>query len=117
MRHNLTRSPRPTRASYATDLLPGLLVLGVGTGLVVAAASLTTMRDATAGQVGRASGLMVTAHEVGAALGVAVRSAVAAGYRHDLAVAATVAAALAAAALLAVPPLRPVPDGKAAVHR
>jgi hypothetical protein len=80
---------------------------------VVAAASLTTMRDATAGQVGRASGLMVTAHEVGAALGVAVRTAVAAGYRHDLAVAATVAAA----ALLAVPPLRPVPDGKAAVYR
>jgi MFS family permease len=106
----------------ASDLLPGL-VLGVGTGLVFPTASVTALRDVAAGQAGLASGL-VTAHEVGAAPGVAVFSAVAAaagqttaagGYRHGLAAAAAVAAALALAALLAVPPLRPAPGIKAAV--
>jgi hypothetical protein len=116
------------RASYPTDLLPGLLVLGLGTGLVFPAASITAMRDVAGGQVGRASGLTVTAHEVGAALGVAVFSAVAAagdhttagggfaaGYRHGIAVAAAIAAALAVGALGTVPPVRPAPGVKAAV--
>jgi MFS family permease len=112
----------------ASDLLPRLLLLGLGAGLVVPAASVTAMRVIAAGQAGLASGPMVTTHEVGAALGVAVLSAVAAaadqtttagfavGFRHGFAVAAAVAAALAVAALLAVPPVRPAPGVKAAVH-
>jgi hypothetical protein len=117
------------RASYPTDLLPGLLVLGLGTGLVFPAASITAMRDVAGGQAGLASGLVTpTAHEVGAALGVAVFSAVAAagdhttagggfaaGYRHGIAVAAAIAAALAVGALGTVPPVRPAPGVKAAV--
>jgi hypothetical protein len=106
----------------ASDLLPGL-VLGVSTGLVFPAGSVTAMRDVAAGRAGLASGL-VTAHEVGAAPGVAVISAAAAaadqttaagGYRHGLAVAATIAAALAVVALLAVPPVRPAPSVTAVV--
>jgi hypothetical protein len=86
------------------------------------------MRDVAGGQAGLASGpVMPTAHRVGAALGVAVCSAVAAasdhttaggglaaGYRHSTAVAAAIAA-LAFGALLAVAPLRPAPGVTAAV--
>jgi EmrB/QacA subfamily drug resistance transporter len=120
----------PAGAGYAAGLLPGLLVLGAGSGLAVPAASVTTMADAGAGQAGLASGLMMTAHEVGAALGIAVLSAVAAagagqmlagggfagGYRHGFAVAAGIAAALAAAALLTVPAVRPAPGAKTGLH-
>jgi hypothetical protein len=117
------------RASYPTDLLPGLPILGLGTGLVFPTASITAMRDVAGGQAGLASGpVLPTAHKVGAALGVAVCSAVAtaaehttagggfaAGYRHSTAVAAAIAAALAVGALLAVALLRPAPGVTAAV--
>jgi hypothetical protein len=99
----------------ASDLLPGLLDLGVGTGLVFPAASVTAMGDVAAGHAGLVSGLM-TAHEVGTAPGVAVVSAVAGGYPHGFAVAAAIAAALAVAALLVVPPVRPAPGVRAVVR-
>jgi hypothetical protein len=83
-------APRHRAASYPTDLLAGLLILGIGAGLVFPAASVTAMRDVTAGQAGLASGLMMTVHEVGVALGVALVSVVAAA----LAVAAPVAVSL-----------------------
>jgi len=117
----------PAQAGYVTGLLPGLLVIGAGTGLVFPAASVTAMADVATGQAGLASGLMTAAHEIGAALGVAVFSAVAtaqaaagggfaAGYRHGFAVVAAVAAGLALAALLVLPAVRPGPGARAAVH-
>ncbi len=115
------------RAGYVTGLLPGLLVLGAGTGLVFAAVSVTAMSDVDAGRAGLASGLMTTAHEIGAALGVAVFSAVAtaqaaagsgfaAGYRHGFTVAAVAAAGLALVAMAAIPVVRPAPGVSVAVH-
>jgi predicted MFS family arabinose efflux permease len=114
-------------AGYLTGLLPGLLVIGTGTGLVFPAASVTAMSDIAEDRAGLASGLMTAAHEIGAALGVAVFSAVAtaqatvgggfaAGYRHGFAVVAVVAAMLALVAALAVPSVRPTPGTSVAVH-
>jgi EmrB/QacA subfamily drug resistance transporter len=112
-------------AGYLTGLLPGLLVIGAGTGVVFPAAAVTAMSDIPADRAGLASGLMTAAHEIGAALGVAVFAAVAtaaagagfaAGYRHGFTVAAAVAAGLALAAALALPAVRPAPGARVAVH-
>jgi MFS family permease len=66
-----------SHARFATDLLPGLLVLGAGTGLVFVAVAVTAMAGIPAQHAGMASGFLMTGHEIGAALGVAVLSAVA----------------------------------------
>src|SRR5262249_61732067 len=95
------------------------------TGVVCRAAAVTAMSDIADDRAGIASGLMTTAHEIGAALGVAVFSAVAvavgggiaAGYRHGFMVAAAVAAGLAVVAALAVPSVRPAPGAPVAVHK
>jgi MFS family permease len=65
-------------SSYATNVLPGLLVLGLGVGMVFVPVSVTSMAGIPAQHSGTASGFLMTGHEVGAALGVAVLSAVAA---------------------------------------
>jgi len=67
---------------------------------------------------------MTAAHEIGAALGVAVFSAVAVatgggiavGYRHGFTVAAAVAGGLAVVAALLVPAVRPAAGTRVAVH-
>ena len=64
-------------ARFATDLLPGMLVLGFGVGMVFVAVAVTAMAGIPAQHAGMASGFLMTGHEVGAALGVAVLSAVA----------------------------------------
>jgi EmrB/QacA subfamily drug resistance transporter len=117
----------PDDASYATDLLPGFLVLGAGLGLVIVTVQVTAMTDVGHETAGLASGLMTTSHEIGAALGVAVLSAVAlgaagdtqtpagfaGGYEDAFLVAAFVAIGLALLALRVVPAVRPDP---AAAH-
>jgi EmrB/QacA subfamily drug resistance transporter len=127
------------RSGYLTGVLPGLLVLGAGTGVVFPAVSVTAMSEATDDRAGLASGLLTSAHDIGAAVGVAVFSAVAAvgvvaavgaataaqagvsgamaaGYRHGFTVAAVIAAGLALTALLAMPAVRPAPGTRVAVH-
>jgi MFS family permease len=115
----------PEDASYAADLLPGFLVLGLGAGLVFPAVSVTAMSDVDHDGAGLASGLMMTAHEIGAALGVAVLSAVAAGgpladfalgYEEGFWTAALIAAALAAVALFALPAVRPPAGARVGMH-
>jgi EmrB/QacA subfamily drug resistance transporter len=114
----------PDRASYLQDLLPGLLVLGLGVGLTFVAAQVTAMAEVRHEQAGLAAGLMTTAHELGAALGVAVLSAVAlsgsggfaAGYGDGFLAAAAIAAALAVVALVALPSVRPAPGARVALH-
>jgi EmrB/QacA subfamily drug resistance transporter len=64
-------------AHYATDLLPGLVLLGLGVGMVFVPVSITAMAGIPPQHAGMASGFLMTGHEVGAALGVAVLSAVA----------------------------------------
>ncbi|MGZ4631610.1 MAG: MFS transporter [Actinomycetes bacterium] len=62
--------------SYTSDVLPGLLLLGAGTGPMFVAISVAAMSDVPAADSGLGSGLMMTGHEVGAALGVAILTAV-----------------------------------------
>jgi len=64
-------------AHYAGDILPGLAALGLGVGMVFVPVSVTSMAGIPASHSGVASGFLMTGHEIGAALGVAVLSAVA----------------------------------------
>ena len=114
----------PDHAHYATDLLPAFGLLGAGIGLTFVTVSVTSMADVAADQAGAASGLVLTGHELGGALGVAVLSAVATtaggsaaaglgvaqGHQKGFIVAAAIAAALAALAAIAMPTVRPPAD-------
>ena len=114
----------PGDASYVTDLLPGYLALGLGAGLVFPAVSITAMTDVVDDDAGMASGLMQTSHELGAALGVAVLSAVATaagatpalGYEDGSLAMAAIAGVLGVVALLSVPTTRPVTTARAFAH-
>jgi EmrB/QacA subfamily drug resistance transporter len=114
-------------AHYAADLLPGLLVLGVGIGLTFVAISVSAMAGIPPQHAGMASGFLMTGHEIGAALGVAVVSAVsvtagslttaagaADGFERGLVAAAAIGALVAATAFLTMPKTRAV--GGAAMH-
>jgi len=105
-------------ASYAADLLPGFLAIGFGAGMAFVGVSVVTMDRIAHEQAGLASGLLSTAHEIGAAIGVAVLAAVAlsGGIGDAFAVSAGVAAAAAVAALLAVPSVRPEPGTRVGAH-
>jgi EmrB/QacA subfamily drug resistance transporter len=63
--------------SYWTDVLPGFVVIGLGTGPMFVAISIAAMAGVRHEQSGLASGVMMTGHEVGAALGVASLTAIA----------------------------------------
>jgi EmrB/QacA subfamily drug resistance transporter len=120
----LLLSGSPANADYWTDVLPGLLMLGVGMGLTFPAASITAMSEAGADATGLASGVMSSAHEVGAALGVSILSAVAVGASAAFAtgagvaftVAAIIAGALGLAAAVIVPSVRPAPGTQINIH-
>ncbi|HVC73579.1 MAG TPA: MFS transporter, partial [Mycobacteriales bacterium] len=93
-----------SHTQFATGLLPGMLILGAGVGMVFVAVTVTAMAGIPAQHAGMASGFLMTGHEVGAALGVAVLSAVAttAGSLTDPAgVVDAFSAAFVAAAVLA----------------
>ena len=113
----------PDRATYLTNMLPGFLLLGAGVGLVFVAVTVTAMADVGHEEAGLASGIMTTAHELGAALGVAVLAAVAtsngnpvSGYGNAFLVAAAIASLLAAVAAFAIPVLRPAPGTHVSMH-
>jgi hypothetical protein len=114
-------------AQFATDLLPGMLVLGFGVGVVFVAVAVTAMAGIPAQHAGMASGFLMTGHEVGAALGVAVLSAVATtagsltepagvadGFSAAFVAAAVLAAAVGVVAFVRMSAARM--DGAAAMH-
>jgi EmrB/QacA subfamily drug resistance transporter len=93
---------RPATGGYVLDVLPSMLVLGLGAGLVLPAVTTVIMSDATPEEAGLASGLANTSQQVGGALGVAVLAALAAaGADRVAATGASEAAALAAGYQLA----------------
>jgi EmrB/QacA subfamily drug resistance transporter len=113
----------PDSARYAPDLLPGFVVLGLGVGLVFPAASVTTMSDVHEEGAGLASGLMTTGHELGAAIGVAVVSAVATaasafptGYGDGFLAIAAAAGLSAVVVVTALPSIRPTGEARLAAH-
>jgi sugar phosphate permease len=115
-------------AHYATDLLPGLVLLGLGVGMVFVPVSVTAMAGIPPQHAGMASGFLMTGHEVGAALGVAVLSAVAttagsltssagivAGFSRGFTAAAVIAGAIAVIAVLRMS-ATPVAAGGGGMH-
>jgi EmrB/QacA subfamily drug resistance transporter len=74
----------PVKASYVTDVLPTLVLLGGGVGLSFAALMTLAMSGATASDAGLASGLVNTTAQVGGALGLAVLNTLASTRTHGL---------------------------------
>ncbi|CAM5392005.1 MFS transporter [Streptomyces tanashiensis] len=73
----------PVRASYATDLLP-VMLLAAGFGLALPALTALAMSGAEETDAGLASGLFNTTQQIGMALGVAVLSTLAAARTETL---------------------------------
>jgi EmrB/QacA subfamily drug resistance transporter len=65
-------SRAPVHAHYAGDLLPAMLLLGIGAGLAFPALMTLAMSTATPQDSGLVSGLVNTTQQVGGALGLAV---------------------------------------------
>jgi EmrB/QacA subfamily drug resistance transporter len=97
----------PSDGSYLVDVLPAMVLLGVGGGLAFPALAALAMSSATPDDAGLASGVFSTTAEVGSALGLAVLATLAAGgYRAPFVVAALM---VAAALAVTVGVLRPAP--------
>jgi EmrB/QacA subfamily drug resistance transporter len=74
----------PVHASYLPYLFPPLLIFGIGGGLTLPALASLGMSGATPADAGLASGLFNTTQQIGAALGVAVLSTLAAAQARSL---------------------------------
>jgi len=111
-------------AHYAPDVLPGMVILGLGVGMTFVPVSVSAMAGIPPQHAGLASGFLMTGHEIGAALGVAVLSAVATGagsltgragvadaFSAGLAAAAVIGVAVAALAFLRMPATVVAQDG------
>jgi EmrB/QacA subfamily drug resistance transporter len=83
-------------SSYGTDVLPGLLVIGIGLGLIFAPAMDTATRGVDGPDAGVASAMVNTGQQVGGSIGTALLSTLAAsaasGYASTHGAAADVAA-------------------------
>ncbi|MDX2679238.1 MFS transporter [Streptomyces sp. NY05-11A] len=120
----------PQKANYAINLLPGLAMLGFGLGLTFVIFSITSMADITTDRAGSASGLYMTAHDIGGAFGVAVLSTAAAsatsapealqtlaGQQRGFLVAAAITVGCALLAAATMPHYRPPADPSGAPKR
>jgi EmrB/QacA subfamily drug resistance transporter len=65
--------------SYAGDVLPGMLVAGLGLGVVLVSVSVALLTGAPEKEAGMLSGLNTTGHEIGGSLGIAVLVTIATG--------------------------------------
>jgi EmrB/QacA subfamily drug resistance transporter len=65
--------------SYVTDVLPGMLVAGLGLGIAVVSVSIAILTGAREDETGMISGLNSTGHELGGTVGIAIFSTIAAG--------------------------------------
>jgi hypothetical protein len=70
-------------SSYATDVLPGMLVAGAGLGLVIAPAMDVATLGVKSGDAGVASAMVNTMSQVGGSLGIALLSTVSASAASD----------------------------------
>jgi EmrB/QacA subfamily drug resistance transporter len=74
----------PVGASYLRDLLPSLLLVGIGAGLSFPALMTLAMSSAHPTDAGLASGLVNTTQQVGGALGLAVLATISASHTTSL---------------------------------
>jgi EmrB/QacA subfamily drug resistance transporter len=70
--------------SYATDLLPGFLIIGVGMGFSFVPISIAALAGVEGPEAGLASGLINTSQQIGGALGLALLTTVATTRSTDL---------------------------------
>jgi EmrB/QacA subfamily drug resistance transporter len=102
--------------NYAADVLPGMLVAGIGLGIILVSVSVSVLTGASDDESGMLSGLNTTGHEIGGSLGIAILATIAAGATgptaaagladgigHAFLAAAVIAGAASAAALVIVP--------------
>jgi hypothetical protein len=82
----------PAGGHYATDLLPALLLFGMGGGMAFPAAQIGALSGVTHSMTGLASGLVETMREIGGAVGVAAVSTVLVSRAGEIAGAADPAA-------------------------
>jgi EmrB/QacA subfamily drug resistance transporter len=75
----------PVGGSFLLDVLPGMLILGVGAAFAFMAVILASTTGVPENEAGLASGLVNTSQQMGGALGLAVLAAVAAAYTAVLA--------------------------------
>jgi MFS family permease len=75
----------PVDASYLTDVMPAVLLIGIGAGTAFPALMTLAMSAATPSDAGLASGLVNTTAQVGGALGLAVLATLSASRSEDLA--------------------------------
>jgi EmrB/QacA subfamily drug resistance transporter len=61
-----------TGGSYVSNVLPGIVVAGVGLGIALVGVALSVLTGASAQETGMLSGLNTTGHEVGGSIGIAV---------------------------------------------
>jgi EmrB/QacA subfamily drug resistance transporter len=66
----------PVNGSYASDLLPGYLMVGVGIAFAFVPVSIAALAGVAEREAGLASGLINTSQQIGGAVGVAVASTV-----------------------------------------
>jgi EmrB/QacA subfamily drug resistance transporter len=66
----------PTHASYASDLLPGYLLVGVGIAFSFVPVTIAALAGVEEREAGLASGLINTSQQIGGAVGVALASTV-----------------------------------------
>ncbi len=84
----------PVAGLFWIDVLPGMLLLGLGSGIAFNPLLLVAMSDVEPGESGLASGVVNTAFMMGGALGLAVLASVAAAVTGSQELGATAAAAL-----------------------
>jgi EmrB/QacA subfamily drug resistance transporter len=65
--------------SYLGDVLPGMLVTGIGLGVVLVSVSVSMMTGAREDESGMLSGLNTTGHEIGGSIGIATLATIATG--------------------------------------
>src|SRR5262245_12095734 len=73
----------PVDGSYATDLLPGFLLLGIGIGFAFVPISIAALAGVQPAEAGLASGLINTSQQIGGALGIAALSTIATTHTGD----------------------------------
>ena len=88
-------SRAPVHASYATDVLPAMLLMGIGAGAVFPALMTLAMGGVAPSEAGLASGIVNTSLQVGGALGLAVLATLSSTHtKHLLAAGHSTASAL-----------------------
>ena len=75
-------SRAPEHGSYVVDVLPTMVLLGIGCGVCFPSLMTLAMSGATRSDAGLASGLVSTTAQVGGALGLAVLASVASSHAH-----------------------------------